>query len=42
VRPESIDTTMRYYVGRDSDALADILYAVVETDTEKADSPESN
>jgi hypothetical protein len=31
MRHESIETTMRYYVGRDADAVADRLWEAVET-----------
>ena len=31
MRHESIDTTMRYYVGRDADAVADTLWDAFET-----------
>jgi hypothetical protein len=29
MRHESIETTMRYYVGRDADAVADLLWEAV-------------
>jgi hypothetical protein len=31
MRHESVETTLRYYVGRDADATADALYAAFET-----------
>jgi integrase len=36
MRHESIETTMRYYVGRDADAVADVLWEAVELVTAKA------
>jgi integrase len=33
MRHESIETTMRYYVGRDADAVADVLWHAVENGT---------
>lgn len=30
MRHESIDTTMKYYVGRDADAVADVLWQAAE------------
>jgi hypothetical protein len=33
MRHESIETTMRYYVGRDADAVADTLWDAFETNT---------
>ncbi len=39
MRHESIDTTMRYYVGRDADATADVLWSAFESVTPE---PESN
>jgi hypothetical protein len=33
MRHESIETTMRYYVGRDADAVADVLWQAVESGT---------
>jgi hypothetical protein len=40
MRHESIDTTMRYYVGRDADATADVLWAAYETP--KSNKPSNN
>ena len=31
MRHESVDTTMKYYVGRDADAVADVLWGAVES-----------
>jgi integrase len=39
MRHGSIETTMRYYVGRDADAVADVLWEAVELVTSK---PQSN
>jgi hypothetical protein len=41
MRHESIETTMRYYVGRDADAVADVLWQAVESVTAKGKSTKS-
>jgi integrase len=41
MRQESIETTMRYYVGRDADAVADVLWQAVESVTARGESTKS-
>lgn len=41
MRHESIETTMRYYVGRDADAVADVLWQAVESVTANGQSTKS-
>lgn len=38
MRHENIETTLRFYVGSDADAMGDVLYAAVPKTLEKGDS----
>jgi len=40
MRHESIETTMRYYVGRNAPTTADVLWAAHERDRQPAEAPE--